>query len=195
MEDGDQSKTGSSFLTLFPAPAWKSSMSLQSFRRTYSSLLVTHGLQCSHPLDRGLSQNFQGLYEKLYFRVWGTFSPPPSLTLGFAVFFLALFLPSLLTACLMLCPSLNITEEVSPAQLRDSAVPCSGSVGTGWNWLCQAWDSPSLSSQKLSLQHPTLPQNLDIYTIYIQYMTQSKSATDDSTKSHQPVLTSKFQSN
>lgn len=35
-----------------------------------------------------------------------------------------------------------------------SAVPCAGSVGAGWNWLCPAWSSPDLSSQRPLCSHP-----------------------------------------
>ena len=51
--------------------------------------------------------------------------------------------------CLYFPPFLKQAfPEAPPSWLKGSAVSCSGSVGTSWNWLCPAQGSPGLSSQR-----------------------------------------------
>lgn len=64
--------------------------------------------------------------------------------------FLLLLSPLPLSLCGIFCPFLHMHPKMPPPWLWGSAVPCSGWVGCGWNRLCLARGSPSLSSQGLA---------------------------------------------
>jgi len=86
-------------------------------------------------------------------------APPPSLSslilLSARLFFLQFFqLLSLLHG--IFYRIWHMLSQRPPSWLRDSAVPCGGSVGAGWNELCLTQGSPSLSSQRLPCS-PLLP--------------------------------------
>jgi len=64
-----------------------------------------------------------------------------SLTGLFTLLFLAIFSSLLPYLWGIFYPFLDM-PEVPPSGLLDSAVPCGGSTGAGWNWLCPAWGCP-----------------------------------------------------
>ena len=54
-------------------------------------------------------------------------------------------------------------QDMPPSWLSGSSVRCGELVGAGWNWLCPASGSPSLSSHKMPMQAPCY-QHLDTST-------------------------------
>ena len=126
---------------------------------TFSPALtwVPHGLQSfrEKSAQRGCSTGhssfktvhvLHGLQGSLCSGSWGTFPPPRSLTLVFTGLFVTCFVPPPLP---LLC-FLSFLKYLFADRL--SCALQWGCCGAGWNRLCPAWGSPSLSSQRPPLQ-------------------------------------------
>ena len=96
---------------------------------------ILHGIQVGYLLWSGPVHGMQG---NLFCSAWNTSS--------FSFSELAFFYPFFLSAqCGILPVLIYISPKVSPSWLRGLAVPCGGSVGAIWKWLCLAWSNPWFS--------------------------------------------------
>lgn len=60
-----------------------------------------------------------------------------------------------------------VFKEALPAWLMVSAVPCSGSAGAGWNWLCRAWGRPMPLLMDDTSAGPLLPKRGHLHPIHV----------------------------
>ena len=139
-----------------PAPAWVHHM-MQLLSGEPAPVWAVHGLPCLQDISTSMgsrvdicptvvsSKGCRGI------SALATGAPPP----------LFVHSPWCLQGCLshwfsslltLLQDVLNFLKhffpEAPPSWLRGSVMPSGGSVGANWKWLCLAWGSPGLSSQR-----------------------------------------------